>query len=521
MRLSIYLARQDVKELDDLIQEEYRRGATPMRPAKTLKFECSTYIRQSRPSPPKWSVFLQGHFDLDSLHLQQRSSSFVLALRAKGRIFAVTFGYGFTAINRSKIEMGFGFKTSLGLLDEAKIRTLDSRNIDRLVRQKRTHVSSGSRIWDFDVSPSAEWVRYVSGKTASDKLGTSVAGSDSLTISCDIGLSDLGEFCAALLKVYESDECRKRFDFLDRMQPLPKSTPIIAELEAELLDRITKRSDKKLVIAYPDFAHEQLVDHYRIGIGHRSVDMHDVSLSGVYKFLDDNPDISPDVDRIWVVGEASDGGRLTEKRTLREYLVCEVAQEDAIYYLSFGEWHRAAKRFVNRVRKQVRELQDDTNRLRLPPMNKGEREDSYNQRVAESKNWLLLDKKTLHIDGHDRVEVCDLYSQAGEFIAVKKMRDSANMSHLFSQASVSATLLTSDEAYRQKVQALVRAKWNRKVPMFSNSLFVLAIPTSKMGDLATEMFLFSQVNLLEHVRAIRSAGHRVSLCKINYAADPN
>ena len=293
-----------------------------------------------------------------------------------------------------------------------KIRTLDSRNIDRLVRQKRTHVSSGSRIWDFDVSPSAEWVRYVSGKTASDKLGTSVAGSDSLTISCDIGFGDLGEFCAALLKVYESDECRKRFDFLDRMQPLPKSAPIIAELEAKLLDRITRRSDKKLVIAYPDFTQEQLVDHYRIGSGHRSVEMHDVSLSGVYKFLDDNPDVSPEVDKIWVFGEDSDGGRITERRTLREYLVCEVAREDAIYYLSFGEWHCAArKRFVNRVRKQVRELPDDTNRLRLPMMQTGGREDSYNQRVSEVKVRRYFDKKTLHMEGHDASSVRSLHSR--------------------------------------------------------------------------------------------------------------
>ncbi len=519
MRLSIYLAREGVRNFGELLQENYRQGATTITPKRGLNFECAAFVKQSRPNTPRWTSLLRSHFELSHLHLTQKSSSFVLVLRVKRRMCAITFGYGFTAIDRTRIEPQFGLKTSLALVDDAKIRTLDSRNIDRLVRQRRTHVSSGSRIWDFGVSPSAEWIQYVSGKTASEELGSSVAGADSLSINCEVSLEDLGDFCGALLKTYESDEAGRRFQPFDRMRPLPNASPEIADLETKLADRIARRSHKKLVIAYPEFVDERLVDHYRIGSGHDSIHMPDVSLKAIYDFLDANPHLEPSADKIWIIGEDADGGAIVAKRPLRDYLVCEVAKDDSLYYLSFGEWHAAARRFVDRIRRQIRELADDTGRLRLPAMLRGEREDDYNERVARSKNWLLLDKKLFPLEGRDRVEVCDLYTSAGELIAVKKMRDSANLSHLFAQAAVSAQLLTADRDYRTRLRKLVEDKWNRRAPDFSNRLFVYAIPTIKSGDLAQEMFLFSQINLLEHVQTIRAAGHRVSLCKVEYPTD--
>lgn len=516
MRLSIFLARPEIDSFDGVLLERFKTAADKVRPGKGLKYDCIAFLRQSRPSRPKWVGLLNGHFDFSPFRLVQSGSSIVLVLRAKGRYFAIAFGYGFAAIDRTKVEPRFGLKTSLALIDASKIRTLDSRNIDRLVRQRRTHVSSGSKIWDFGVSPSSEWIQYVSGKASSTDFGTNVAGADSLSINCEVKVEDLAAFCGSLLKVFEAEATERRFQFFDRMRPLRAGSPEIPALEDKLAERISKRSHKKLVIAYPEFAMEQLIDHYRVGAGHRSIEMPDVSLTQIYEFLEANTDIEPSVDKLWVIGEDAEGAALTPKRPLRDYLVCEVIIDESVYYLSFGDWHVAPKRFVDRIRRQVGDLEDVTAHLSLPPMEDKEREDVYNERVAKAKGWLLLDKKTFPLEGRDRVEVCDIYTSAGELIAIKKMRDSANLSHLFAQASVSAQLLTADEDYRGRLSRLVEQKWRRRVSDFSSRLFVYAIPLSKAGGLPSEMFLFSQINLLEHVQTIRAAGHRVALCKIEY-----
>lgn len=518
MKLSIYLFRKDCGSMDGLTQAKFLEPGKylQVKTKRTLSYECKAYVRTSRPRAPSWASALKQHFELDGIHLSQSSASFILLLRVKGRVFGITFGYGFSALDRSRLEPRFGLRTALNLLDDQKLNTLDSRNIDQVVRQRRTHVSAGSTLRDFGVSMNSEWVRYASGKTSDEEFGSSIAGSEALTLNHDLDLPGLAELCKKLLSKYDSKEYSKKFDFLDRMQPLPSSNPMIGELEAAVLDRIARRSDEKLVIAYPDFVDENLVDHYRVYCGQTSVDMTAVYLKDIFKFLDDNPAIQPALDQIHIVGVDADGQSVTSRYPLRDYLVCEIPKGDDLYYLSFGSWHKAARRFVDRVRAEVQALTDVTDKLKLPPMRFREHEEDYNSRIAEARGWLLMDRKTFPMGGHDKVEVCDLLTPKGELIAVKKMKDSANMSHLFAQASVSAGLLTGDTDYRDRLVAIAKKKWPKKPFLPYGRLFVYAIPQAKKGQLWREMFLFSQINLLEHVRVIRSAGHHVALCKVEY-----
>jgi uncharacterized protein (TIGR04141 family) len=65
------------------------------------------------------------------------------------------------------------------------------------------------------------------------------------------------------------------------------------------------------------------------------------------------------------------------------------------------------------------------------------------------QNMVMMDRDNFKIGGaHDKIEVCDLLNEARQMICVKKMVSSATMSHLFSQGSVSATLLRKEPKYR-------------------------------------------------------------------------
>lgn len=498
MKLSIHLFREEVVTLDGLVKPESLTGADgfkELRLASSLPFPCRAFVQSERFRPPKWLGFLGDHFDTGGLRIQNASSAFVLLLKAGGRVFAVTFGHGFFALDRSKIEPRFGLMGSFNMVDPAKIRTVDTRNLEQVVKQRRTHVSVESSVRDFGFDPQIDLVRYVAGKPRDMEFATNVSGSDSLHITCDLSLPELGKKCEDLLKLYKSDKYKENFAFVDSFEVVKSSDPALAELESELASQLSRRDRSHIVAAFPDFFDETRVETFQISVGHKNKAIEDLHLGAVYDFFDQHPDLLIDPDKVWVVGLDSEGVPATDRLSLRDCLICEVGRQRDTYTLTFGQWFRASRSFVDRVKKQVAALDDLTNYLKMPGMAEGEKEGAYNDRVAGQKDWLLLDKKLIHLEGHDRVEICDLATEGRHFIAVKRMRDSATLSHLFAQGSVSATLLRSDDAYRKKVLASLKKKWRgytledsaRKV------CFVFALPMRGAGTVAGEMFLFSKI----------------------------
>ncbi|MFO0751268.1 MAG: DUF6119 family protein, partial [Myxococcota bacterium] len=111
MNLTIYLLRDTVTSFDHVIPQHHREGATPyvrVAPAKKVAFECETWVQANKPKTPGWTKFLAPVFDVKKLGLENQTCSAVLLLKVDKRIFAVTFGHGFSAIDRSLVEPSFG-----------------------------------------------------------------------------------------------------------------------------------------------------------------------------------------------------------------------------------------------------------------------------------------------------------------------------------------------------------------------------------------------------------------------------
>lgn len=521
MKFSIHLFREEVTTFDDLIKKESLSGVNAYQellPASSLPYPCKAFVQTARFKSPKWLDFLGDHFETSGMRIQTASSAFVLLLKAGGRIFAVTFGYGFLALDRSKIEPRFGLMGAFNIINPARIRTIDTRNLEQVVKQRRTHVSIESTVSEFGFDPQIDLVRYVSGKPKDKDVATNVSGADSMHITCEISLPQLGKKCEELLKQYKSDTYKEHFGFADSYDAVKSSDPLLPKLESELVDQLKKRLRGHIVAAFPDFFDETRVEQFQISVGHKNIRVPDLHIGTVYQLYDAHPEILPDPHKAWVVGLDADGNPATEKLSLRECLVCEVTEENDTFTLTFGQWFRAGRSFVEKIKKQVSAIEDLTNRLQMPSMREGEKEGDYNKRTAEHNNWLLLDKKLVQIEGHDRIEICDLATNEGHFIAVKRMRDSATLSHLFAQGSVSATLLRGDDAYRGKVASYLDKKWSGhfiETPT-RKACFVFALPMRGAGSVGAEMFLFSKIHLLSHVKLIQGLGFQVALCKIQY-----
>ncbi len=520
MKLSLHLFRPEVQGIDGLIkekyvvnQDEYRR----LNPTAELGFPCEAFLLHSQAKTPKWVEFIHPFFAVEDIDIQNKFNSFVLLFQVGERCFAATFGYGYSAIDESKTEPNFGLKVVLNSVDEKGLRFLETRNIDLVTKQQSTNLNIGSPIAEFDINERLDWVKKMSGKAIFD-FTKNMTGADGLSFNVDCRLTDLPRICAQVLERFSSDDYKQRYPFIDYITPLSSVAPLVVQLDSELFEKIRQRDMTRIAIALPDIPDWETLDYFEVQ-GPRRVSMRaeDVTLEAIYEFLDILRDEPDDYDKIKIIGIKTDDSAATRKRSLLDFLVAEILIDGEPYVYSLKQWFKADRDYVEAVRREIAVITDVTGVLNMPPMNLGEREDDYNRRTANARNWLLLDKALFRLDRHDKIEICDLLSENHQFVCVKKMTSSATLSHLFAQGSVSANLLKELPEYRRTIEENASIMWPGFVVHDDDVVFVFAIPTRKPGSLHDSMFFFSQINLLEHVKTIRRAGFRANLCKIDIA----
>jgi uncharacterized protein (TIGR04141 family) len=429
-----------------------------------------------------------------------------LLLEVSGRLFAASFGHAFHLLDTGSLEPDFGIKVCANLLDPKRVKALDARNVDVVTRQQRVHVSTGVSIEDFGVDVDENWVRYLSG-TIDTNIAKSLAGTDSLQINTNVTLEELAQRCRELLEVFEREDYKTTFDFLDKFRPLKRGHYLIKELDTEVSQRLARRSDEKVSVALPIFPEETTVNSYRFfGRGMRRDVIEEMTLAALYEFLDEHNEIVDPYYGLKVIALDDQGVESSRAYPLKDYIVAEVEREEDTYVLTAGKWFRVNRNYAQGVREQVANLLDLTDVLALPPMRAAESEGEYNERVAQERGWRHLDKRLFTGTGSERnqkIEVADMLAPEHRFLCVKKMQSSAGLSHLFAQGAVSADLLRHEPRYQERAAQL---GGNLVAdPAFNNPrpTFVFCIATERPGRLSENLFLFSAINLARQAKLIK------------------
>lgn len=128
-------------------------------------------------------------------------------------------------------------------------------------------------------------------------------------------------------------------------------------------------------------------------------------------------------------------------------VVAQISVGGDTYLISDGEVWRASRSHIADI-DNLLTPHVTLNPPWLPSYVAGESEDSYNKRAAAHGNHFLLDKSLVRLPGQTSFEPCDLLSQDGLFMHVKRKTSSATMSHVAAQAVVSTQLLRSDAKAR-------------------------------------------------------------------------
>jgi len=289
-----------------------------------------------------------------------------------------------------------------------------------------------------------------------------------------------------------------------------------------------RQKDLKISVVYPDQIDYEKSGTFKFSGLRKPKDFEggeapDVTLTEVYGYLENEQiDLSRLKERIKIVGlDPSSDELCTPQEPLYSYLVFETEWQGKRYILSNKKWYCVDKDYLARVEK---DLQEHVQLLGTPTLKVWPRtanEEIYNALYQNEPDYLCLDKQMFIGAGYGRskIEVADIFHEpTKKLLFVKKLNRSATLSHLFSQATISADLFKESSEYRDKFLTRLRQKWPHKIfdeDYLKSLCFVYTVGTSRQEPLVDIFPVFSKINLLKHLKILRKLSYGIELAKVS------
>lgn len=458
-----------------------------------------------------------------------KSAGAVLLVKAHGRVFAVTFGTGFHAIDHADVEPDFGLKVTANCVAANTLTLAEARGLGKGKRNAMSRLALPGAMFALGLLTDEEWIRQFGGQVVVDGFARSAKGADSLQLDFDetFALAELPTKLRRALDLYESTAYRDRFPFLDYFRR-ETDKGRIAELDARIAECMQAR-DPEVGFAMPDEV-EVVADAYRVSRYKREVRLSQLITEDVYTAIDTLDGWQDPLQCVKIRPLDAAGQPIGSKEDLRRYVVGLVRREvDGTcqdYAVTAGAWFRVDQRYAEIVDRYLADnIPDITDELDLPEwddeyltahVDGKYGEDRYNRHSCEQRGYALLDQDFYRGSAGERVEICDQLTPDKKLICVKRMDGSDKMSHLFQQGSVSAQLIVSNDDYKAKLMAKLHeldpaAKFGDP----SDWTVVYAIAAGKPGPLKKSMYFFTRAALRTHAQSIRSMGFKVAIAKID------
>lgn len=453
---TVYLLRDVVQKPEDAIEgspasHEIIDGATPL---------GTLFVQPRPPKNPKWTKFFDGYVSLSELGMVQ-STGALYVVRCAGRFFALAFGLGRHLLKPGIAEERFGLLVVLNSARATELRSVDKRSFDIVDQNSRVQTSQNSAPAEFGIDIEKDLIRAVTASPADATLGRRLTGSDALTVATDITLVALPALLAKYLSLFESEGYKQNFDWVDNIKQVSAKSPIHAELNELLLNKIkvARRNDGRVEgcwMAIPDIIDWNRVCRFRFG-GSSAPTHSDIHLPGLVDSMRsiDDDDVSVDLLKKRVVSAVDDGGDIVEKWPVYRCIHCEADLNGASYVFSGGNWFDVKKDFV----KVVNDYYDRIPRYAGAFIEyKHDDEAAYNSAYCASEpgRLILMDRKNIRVGGiYDKVEFCDIYNTDKHMIHIKRYGGSSLLGHLFNQGLVSGVLLREDKDFVKKVNAIL------------------------------------------------------------------
>jgi uncharacterized protein (TIGR04141 family) len=525
-RLTVFLLN-GINEFDDVLAPDKGHHVVAVDPASGLD---GSFYYSSRPaSAPGWVRFVTPILSEPLGEVKTSTASGLLAIRVDNRVFALTFGYGRSLLDLSKVEHQFGLKVALNRIDPRQIRSLDTKTFEDMVVTKNTQVSKSSELPTFGVDISRDILRAVTGEPRDQRFAKRLSGADSLVMNLDVLPADLPMLCSELLTAFGEDSYKADFEWIDHLS-LVTEPALVEELNDQLVQQLRVLDTTVTHLAMPESVSWEDIDAFRIA-GTRDTVYDDLDLDAYLAELGDRiADITLEKLKTRAVQvRFSRSGNFDKRWTLFQCLVSEQRVDGHLYVLIEGRWFSVSQSLVADVDTYLSGLTPSPTSLIDAQV--AEPEAHYNQRLVEADpgRFLLLDAKIKRPGGAaSGIELCDVLTSDGELIHVKRKSRSSTLSHLFSQGTVSASTFVGDGTFRDAIRETIehdvadaqREVWLDLIPDTSTSVdrsrygVTFAVIANSNREGTDWLPFFSKLNLMQHGKQLQNMGFDVAVTRV-------
>jgi len=512
-KITIFRVRADVIDPDQILP-----GRAKLRNVEVRvdgKHFGVLYIKKSELRLPAWVRYFDGAADFRGIPLRTSATGAVLLVKRKAVIFAIVFGYGRYLVSGEAVDGRFGLVVALNAIDPGKLRSLDHKRLESVARHTREQISREGDLKFFGLDVERDLLRAVTGAPSDSLLGMRLTGGESLTVVGNSPLRELGETLDRFDDLARDDSYKKSFPWVDNIREV-RNPGLITELDAYLVE-LVKRDEVELWLTPPEILDWSSVGGFKYKQTRTAREFQDVDIADYYDECGSNLDFS--VSRLRA--DHLQCFRAEDERPIASWsiyrcLVAELLYNGGQFVLSEGKWYQVEQSFLASVEQALSQIQRATHTY--PPY-RAKNEGNYNRNAAEKSNGELicLDQDFVHFPPRGKVEVCDLYARNHTFVHVKRCAASSVLSHLFSQATVSAELMLQESRFRQAVfeKLPTSHRWGDPARAIERDQLEVCFAIIARRGKRLELPFFSRVNLRNTVKTLSGWGYRVSLAEID------
>jgi uncharacterized protein (TIGR04141 family) len=545
--LSIYLSKEniDIAKCLDFQNESQEPKKIEIR--KNSKYEAVGYTGYSIPRLPNWLPFFEslssddGKDTLNKFVHKSASLSAVLVIRPKNenRCLIFTFGYGKKFIDINNIEPNFGRNVTLNTVDEKNINAIRTKSYEGRPWFNEIQASLGTDLYEFDLNCEYEILQKVTAslegelpeefiirdKTTNKKeelLSKKITGYESVNLTANLSPDKIPALCSWLLTKYRSKRYKTMIPNIDVFDNVRDSV-LIEKLDKKLIEEMKKGNPEEFHLIMPEMVFED-VDGYTIANTiHSKIDnkmeclIAEDYLTSMKKHTE-NEKFGVNFLKNQIIA-AHYGDSFRYKWTAYKCICWETTLGKAVFVLFGGAWISVKKDFYE---KKIADLNSKiTNEFPMHAykVKKGYEEKHYNEEVSKHPNMQLFDRKLQASVIGQEIEPCDLLHNSDNYIHVKRLKKSSDLSHLFSQAVIATELFQRDEVFKNNFvndvtkETSVDVKKNLDNRNYS-ICFGIIVENRKKIDAAKKIQnipAFSIICLSRAIDIIQSRGHNIKV----------
>jgi uncharacterized protein (TIGR04141 family) len=518
-QLVVFLIKPEFHNWEDCLKEKIDYDKYDISPE--LDMPGIIIIGEVREKQPKWLSFLQEGSNEEIKEVHNASTRALLFINCEERLFAIAFGYGHYMLKDDCYERGFGLKVTLNTVDPSKLRSLDTSNIEELTIQTRKQTSKSSSMDAFGLDILRDLMRMVTGEPLDQTLAARITGKDALVFNAKMFFRDLKEKLPKFLAAYYSDKYKEQFHWIDNLSEV--RDPITLEkLDTLLIERLKKGEFEKIHLAPPEIVDWLGIEGFKYSTNKKTDDIYpDLEVEVFLRTFETEKLDLKRLKKCKILVKISAEEDLIPMWKLYDSIIFETFLDEELYVLTMGKWFNIETNFAKTVSNFVKDIPDAE--VEMPDCRGSENETEYNKRAAKKmKSAVLMDRKLIQCDtARDKIELCDLFTENGQFIHVKPKRGSSTLSHLFAQGRVSAENFLQDQKFRRKVRQLVSEENKHFAKYFpdtkpnpSDYEIVFAFIDESTKQLPESLPFFTKLNFMQTTRALNLLGFKVSKLKI-------